>query len=144
MSTEREPIPEKKKKKPVEVRVNLIENMNLTVMSLESANKLANHKGVQLVQVHEPAHWMLVGNRPAYELLTPGSKVASKKEDDMKALGFKGLKRSIISASIHENDVQTKIKQINKWIASGYVVDVALDKSEKSDVGFGFFSALCE
>ncbi|XP_034236814.1 translation initiation factor IF-3, mitochondrial-like [Thrips palmi] len=133
MSTEREPVPEKKKKKPPEVRVNLIENKNLTVMSLESANKLANHKGVQLALVEEPAHWMLVGNRQAYELLSPGSKVASKKEDDMKALGFKGLKKAIFSTNIQDNDVQTKLKQISKWVSAGYVVDIALDKSEKSE-----------
>lgn len=118
------------------MRINLIEQKNLTVMSLESAHKLANHRGVQLAPVGEPAHWMLVGNRQAYEMLTPGSKVASKKEEDMKALGFKGLKKSIFSASIHENDVQTKVKQISKWVAGGYVVDVAFDKSEKSDVSF--------
>lgn len=143
MSTERENAPAKKKKKPPEVRINLIENKNLTVMSLESAHKLANHKGVQLTPVGEPAHWMLVGNRQAYELMTPGSKVASKKEDDVKALGFKGLKKSIFSTTIHENDVQTKIKQINKWITGGFVVDVALDKSEKSDVSFGSFMREC-
>lgn len=102
-------------------------------MSLESANKLANHKGFQLNPVSEPAHWMLVGNRPAYELSTPGSKVASKKEDDFKALGFRGLKRAIFSTNIHENDVQTKVKQLSKWVAAGFVVDIAIDKSEKSD-----------
>lgn len=132
LSSESDAVPSKKKKKPPEIRINLIENTSLNVISLEGAKKLAAKKGVQLVPVDNPAHWMHSGNRTPYEFLTPSNKV-SKKQDDFKAQGFKGLKTTIFSSTIQENDIATKIKQLSKWIRNGYVIEVAFDVSEKSN-----------
>ncbi|KAK3927163.1 Translation initiation factor IF-3, mitochondrial [Frankliniella fusca] len=132
LSSETENAATKKKKKPPEVRINLIENTTLTVISLDGAKKLAAKKGCQLTPVDSPAHWMLSGDRTPYEFLAPSQK-ASKKVDDVKAQGFKGLKTSIFSSSIQERDIAVKIKQLTKWIKSGYVVEVAIDVSENSN-----------
>lgn len=126
--------PQEKKKKTPEVRINVIEKMSLTVMSMESAVKLANRRGLLLSSVEKPAGWMLAGNRTPYLLQPPSVKVATPKEDNMKNIGFKGLKHAVIGIKIQEHDLATKIKQITKWISSGYVVDVAVDQSEKTEV----------
>lgn len=127
--------PSQKKKKPPEKRINLIENSSLTVMTMDSAAKLASRRGLQLNQVEKPLNWMLVGSRPAYELLSPASKVSSKKVDTIKQRGFKGIKRAIFSVKIQEHDLATKIKQVSRWLSSGYVVEVAVDVSEQKNVG---------
>ena len=126
--------PQAKKKKAPEVRINVIENMSLTVMSMESAVKLANRRGLVLNPVEKPINWMLAGNRTPYLLMSPSDKVIHPKEDNFKADGYKGIKHSVIGLKIQEHDLATKIKQIKKWVASGYVTDIAVDQSENSEV----------
>lgn len=134
LSTEKPPSATKKTKKPPEIRINLIDNNTLTVISMDSAKKLANHKGFKLTLIEDAAHWMRVGNRQVFQLLHPGSKVASNKETNMRDQGFKGLKKMVFSVGIHEHDIETKIRKIEKWVAGGYVVDIAIDMSDKTHV----------
>lgn len=120
-----------KKKKSPEVRINLVENTSLTVVSMESAHKLANRRNMKLTMIENPEHWMTAGNRKAFELLAPSKKVTPKKDTDMKAQGFRGLKQAVFSDTIQDHDISFKIKQLSKWLLNGYVIEIAVDVSDK-------------
>lgn len=121
---------EKKKKTNIIPKITLISGDQLTITTLEEAQKLSKRRDLKLVKIVDLD---TKTQRPVYKLMT-GSEYhvedlkqrEQKKKDKLKG-GIKGEKLLIINHNISEHDLQTDIRKIVKWITKSYEVRVVIN-----------------
>ncbi|XP_050507874.1 uncharacterized protein LOC126885357 [Diabrotica virgifera virgifera] len=119
-----------KKKKTVEIpSITLIQGNHLSVTTLEEAQKLSKRRDLKLVKIVDLD---TKTQRPIYKLMTGAEYHAEdikqrlqKKEEKQGAI--KGEKVLILNHKIFEQDLQTQIKKIGKWINKMYEVRVVIN-----------------
>lgn len=120
----------KKPKRPIVPRITLLSgNDDITVTTLEEAQKLSKRRDLKLVKIVDLD---TKTQRPVYKLMTPteyhAEDVKSKKEKQ-KNTAFKGEKVVMLTSAIQEHDLQTHIKKISKWLSKEYEVRVIISST---------------
>lgn len=98
----------------------LDENGSMSVVTMESARKLAEHKGLKLVNVTNEQE--VKTDRPVYQLRT-GAEDFSRKDDFLKG---KSRKLLMINSGMAEHDLDTKIKIIKRAVSKDHEVRIIL------------------
>ena len=113
----------------VETDVRLIdENGNsVGVISLEDALKIAREKGFDLVQLQSNCTPSVCKIMDYKKFLFD----SSKKEKSLKKSPKTVTKEIRISSVINENDLNTKIKSVNKFLTNGNKVKISLTIKER-------------
>ncbi|XP_072394002.1 translation initiation factor IF-3, mitochondrial [Diabrotica undecimpunctata] len=119
-----------KKKKTVEIpSITLIQGNQLSVTTLSEAQKLSKRRDLKLVKIVDLD---TKTQRPIYKLMTGTEYHAEdlkqrlqKKEE--KQGSIKGEKVLILNHNIYEQDLQTQIKKIGKWINKMYEVRIVIN-----------------
>ncbi|XP_018576552.1 translation initiation factor IF-3, mitochondrial [Anoplophora glabripennis] len=121
---------EKKKKTVIIPKITLISGDQLTVSTLEEAQKISKRRDLKLVKIVDLD---TKTQRPVYKLMTGNEYHAEdlkqrdlKKKEKQKG-NIKGEKVLIISHNITEHDLQTDIRKISKWITKSYEVRVVIN-----------------
>lgn len=117
----------KKPKRPIIPKITLLSgNDEVSVTTLEEAQKLSKRRDLKLVKLVDLD---TKTQRPLYKLMTAteyhAEDVKSKK-DKQKNTGFKGEKVVMLTSAIQEHDLQTHVKKISKWLAKQYEVRVII------------------
>nr|CAH7736641.1 unnamed protein product [Callosobruchus chinensis] len=118
----------KKKKVPMIPKITLLQGDDLTVTTLEEAQKISKRRDLKLVKIVDLD---TKTERPVYKLMTPQEynaedmKHREKKKQQTGAL--KGEKVVLLSHSITEHDLQTHINKILKWLTKMYEVRVVIN-----------------
>ncbi|XP_057658265.1 translation initiation factor IF-3 [Diorhabda carinulata] len=119
----------KKKKTAIIPKITLIQDQQLSVTTLEEAQRLSKRRNLKLVKIIDLD---TKTQRPIYKLMT-GSEYhaedlkqrAIKKEEKQNAV--KAEKVLIINHNIYEHDLQVHLKKINKWIDKLHEVRVVIN-----------------
>ncbi|XP_075213000.1 mitochondrial translation initiation factor 3 [Lycorma delicatula] len=130
--------PAKKKKEQLTYITLEDTNHSITVTTLEDATKLANRRDLKLIKVKE---YDAKTERATYRLLT----IAQYLREDMKIKhsfseknksSIKGTKLVSLSTKISDNDLNSKIKNMIKWLDKHYEVRVVIsnDKGEAENI----------
>lgn len=129
---------EKRRKKMVP-RITLIgTDQNISVPTLEEAEKIASRRRLKLVKVSD---FDTKSERPIYRLMTGTQLLAEERKSrqdvtQKKSTGsLKGDKILSISSKIAEHDLSSKLKNVKKWLEKNYEVKVTVSGAEgKMDV----------
>lgn len=120
-------IPQKKTKRPIVPKITLISGKDdVTVTTLEDAQKMANRRNLKLVKIVDLD---TKTERPLYKLMTAAEYAAEDvkhKKDRKNATTYKGEKVLMLSTVITDHDLKTHIRKIEKWVAKEYEVRVAI------------------
>lgn len=123
-------LPQKKTKRPIVPRITLISgNNDITITTLEDAQKLATRRNLKLVKIVD---FDTKTERPVYKLMTAAQYAAEdikQKKEKKSGSPYKGEKVLMLSSVITDHDLQTQIKKIEKWIGKEYEVRVAISGS---------------
>lgn len=121
---------EKKKKTNIIPKITLLSGDQLTITTLEEAQKISKRRDLRLVKIVDVD---TKTQRPVYKLMTGTEYHAEdlrqreqKKKDKQKS-GIKGEKVLIVNHNISEHDLDTNIRKIIKWIAKSYEVRVVIN-----------------
>lgn len=128
---------QKKKKIPIP-RITLIgQDENISITTLEEAEKISKRRELKLVKVVD---FDMKTQRPVYKLMTGSEYLAEdlkqrerRKLDKANSSSLKGDKVLIISSGISEHDLKTQINKIIKWIGKQYEVRVVIN-GDKSNI----------
>ncbi|XP_055906650.1 translation initiation factor IF-3 [Eupeodes corollae] len=122
--------PEKKKTKEIPKITLIQQNDSMIVTTLEEANKLALRRNLKLIKVQDLDPKSL---RPVYKLATVAELLA---EDDInenkseKSASSSSKKHSVksltIGSRISDNDLNSRLKNIGKWLSKGCEVRVLI------------------
>ncbi|XP_050307795.1 translation initiation factor IF-3, mitochondrial isoform X2 [Anthonomus grandis grandis] len=110
----------KKKKTPIIPKITLLHGDELTVTTLEEAQKLAKRRDLKLMKVTDID---TKTQRAVYRLLSGAEylqedlKQREKKKVQKYKGPYKGEKMLNISQNISEHDLQTDVNKIVKWLA---------------------------
>lgn len=127
-----EELQKKKRKVPIIPRITLLSGKDdITVTTLEEAQKLAKRRDLKLVKILDLD---TKTQRPVYKIMTAteyhAEDVKSKKQN--KDTGFKGEKIIMMSTAISDHDLKIHINKIEKWIAKNFEVKVTVSGSSSS------------
>lgn len=119
--------PEKKVKERL-TYITLVEgNDYLTVTTLEDATKLAQRRNLKLVKIKD---YDTKTERCTYQLMSPGEYLKEeKKSKNLVAKtksNLKGSKLVSMSSKIEDNDLNSKIKNMIKWLGKQYEVRIVI------------------
>lgn len=122
----------KKKKSPIIPKITLIQGNNLTVTTLEEAQKLSKRRDLRLVKILDLD---TKTERPVYKLMTGAEYHAEdikqrelkKDEKEKNKNALKGEKLVILSQNITEHDLGTNVKRILKWLTKPYEVRIIIN-----------------
>lgn len=122
----------KKKKSPIIPKITLIQGNNLTVTTLEEAQKLSKRRDLRLVKMLDLD---TKTERPVYKLMTGAEYHAEdikqrelkKAEKEKNKNALKGEKLVILSQNITEHDMGTNVKRILKWLTKPYEVRIIIN-----------------
>lgn len=106
-----------------EVRLIDEDGTQLGVMSAKDAQKLAREKNLDLVKIAPKA------NPPVCKIIDYGKfryEQAKKEKEARKKQNIITLKEVRLSPNIEDHDIQTKMKQANKFLKSGDKVKVSV------------------
>ncbi|CAG0916999.1 unnamed protein product [Notodromas monacha] len=116
----------KKKTPPSSPYVTLLDTNNeISVVTLESAEKIADHKSLRLVREAGNAS---EGQRDTYRLVHAHDYFKKVQKSRLKNIGLKGEKAAGIKSHISEHDLKPRLHQLQEWCRKGYQVKVAIDK----------------
>lgn len=117
-----------KKKKPIIPRITLLNGSEITITTLEEAQKLSKRRDLKLVKIVDLD---TKTQRPIYRLMTGVEYHAEelkqrerKKQEKSNAL--KGEKLLMITYKIANHDLETNIKKISKWVEKSFEVRVII------------------
>nr|CAI5857162.1 unnamed protein product [Callosobruchus analis] len=119
----------KKKKVPIIPKITLLHGNDLTVTTLEEAQKISKRRDLKLVKIVDLD---TKTERPVYKLMTPqeynAEDIKHREEKKKQQSGsLKGEKVVILSHNITEHDLQTYINKILKWLSKMYEVRVVIN-----------------
>ncbi|VEN63158.1 unnamed protein product [Callosobruchus maculatus] len=120
----------KKKKVPIIPKITLLHGDDLTVTTLEEAQKISKRRDLKLVKILDLD---TKTERPVYKLMTPQEynaediKHREQKKKQQQSGALKGEKVVLLSHSITEHDLQTHINKILKWLSKMYEVRVVIN-----------------
>ncbi|KAJ8936880.1 hypothetical protein NQ314_012144 [Rhamnusium bicolor] len=126
---------QKKKKANIVPKVTLISGDELTVTTLEEAQKISKRRNLKLVKIVDLD---TKTQRPVYKLMTGSEyqaedlKQREQRKKEKQNSFIKGEKVLILNQRISEHDLQTDIKKIKKWIAKSYEVRVVINGDSNS------------
>ncbi|XP_030745807.1 uncharacterized protein LOC115874708 [Sitophilus oryzae] len=130
----------KKKKLPIIPKVTLLHGEDITITTLEEAQKIAKRRDLKLVRIIDLD---TKTQRPVYKLMTGAEyfqedlKQRERKKAEKEKTGFKGEKVLMISQNISEHDLQTQINKVIKWLDKKYEIRVVIngdkDNSRKAE-----------
>ncbi|CAG9762896.1 unnamed protein product [Ceutorhynchus assimilis] len=124
----------KKKTNPVP-KITLISGQDITVSTLDEAQKLAKRRELKLVKIIDLD---TKTQRPLYKLMSGAEyhqedlKQREKKKADKQKGGLKGEKLLILNQKITEHDLETNIKKIIKWLTKKYEVRMVINGSAEN------------
>ncbi|CAG9860786.1 unnamed protein product [Phyllotreta striolata] len=119
-----------KKKKTVPIpKITLLSGDNLTITTLEEAQKLSKRRDLKLVKINDLDSKT---QRPVYKMMTATEyhaedvkQKAAKKE--LRKKSIKGEKVLMIGQNIAEHDLQVHINKIKKWVGKRYEVRIVIN-----------------
>lgn len=122
----------KKKKKTFIPRITLLgQDDNMSITTLEEAEKISKRRELKLVKIVDLD---TKTQRPVYKLMTGSQYLAEDlkqreklKEEKNTKSAIKGDKVLIISSNISEHDLTTQSNKILKWIAKQYEVRIVIN-----------------
>ncbi|KAJ8910014.1 hypothetical protein NQ315_014440 [Exocentrus adspersus] len=121
---------EKKKKTEIIPKITLLSGDQITVTTLEEAQKLSKRRDLKLVKVVDLD---TKTQRPVYKLMTGSEyhaedlKQREQKKKEKQKGGLKGEKVLMINQNISQHDLDVDIKKISKWIAKSFGVRVVIN-----------------
>lgn len=122
-----ETVQPKKPKRPIIPRITLLTaNDEISVTTLEEAQKLSKRRDLKLVKIVDLD---TKTQRPVYKLMTSAAYHAEdvkNRKEKQKSGALKGEKVVMMTTAIQENDVQTHVKKISKWLGKQYEVRVII------------------
>ncbi|KAK7866312.1 hypothetical protein R5R35_007136 [Gryllus longicercus] len=116
-------------------RITLIESDgNVTITSLEEAEKVAKRRDMKLVKINDK---QAANQRSTYKMMTSTQyfheELKSRKtRTEKKKTEMKGEKLLSMSDKIDKHDLEAKLKMVNKWLHKKYEVRVVINESEES------------
>lgn len=120
----------KKSKRPIVPKITLLSGQDdISVTTLEEAQKLAKRRDLKLVKIIDID---TKTQRPVYKLMTAteyNAEEVKQKKEKQKSTAFKGEKLLMLGANITEHDLQTQIKKIQKWIQKDIEVRIVINDS---------------
>lgn len=134
-----------KGKKKVVPRITLLSGNDVTVTTLDEAEKLSKRRDLKLVKIIDLD---TKTQRPIYKLMTASEyheeEVKNKKKKITGSSSIKGDKVLMLNAVISEHDLETQVKKIKKWLDKHFEVRVVVSgDADKSVSEFnrlrGFF-----
>lgn len=125
-SNEAEP---KKKKTSIIPKITLFQGNDISVTTLEEAQKLSKRRDLKLVKIVDLD---AKTQRPVYKLMTASeyNKEDVKQREEKKKSkegALKGEKLLLINSKIEKHDLDVNIKKIVKWIGKLYEVRVVIN-----------------
>lgn len=127
--------PKKKKTAPIP-RITLLSGTDITISTLEEAQKIAKRRDLKLVKILDLD---TKTDRPVYRLMTG----AEYHQEDLKQRevknairskgAFKGEKVLIMGQNISEHDLQTNINKVLKWINRRYEVRIVINGNSENN-----------
>lgn len=136
-------VTQKKTKRPIIPRITLISGKDdITVTTLEDAQKLATRRNLKLVKIVDLD---TKTERPVYKLMTAAQYAAEdvkQKKEKKSSSPYKGEKVLMISSAITDHDLQTQIKKIEKWIAKEYEARISISGNADQRVGNFIFKLI--
>lgn len=118
-----------KKKTAAIPKITLLNGEELTVTTLEEAQKLSKRRDLKLVKLVD---FETKTQRPVYKLLS-GSEYHSEDikqralKKETRKNSIKGEKVLMINHNIFEHDLQTHIKKMKKWLDGMYEVKIVIN-----------------
>lgn len=112
-----------KKKKIFSPKISLYIDDKLTVTTLQEAEKLANRRDFKLMQLDKACSSSSSSGRLVYKLLSKSQLAASGKKPGK---AHKGEKELALTAKIGRHDIDSKIKNISKWLSKNLEVKVVV------------------
>lgn len=120
---------QKKKKTVIIPKITLLQGNEITVTTLEDAQKLSKRRDLKLVKIVDID---TKSQRPIYKLMTATEYHAEdlkQKEQKKKNKegAIKGEKLLILNYNIANHDIETNVKKISKWIGKSYEVRIVIN-----------------
>lgn len=127
---------QKKPKRPIIPKITLISADNVSVTTLEEAQKLSKRRDLKLVKIIDVD---TKTQRPVYKLMT-GSEYhgeelkqrEEKKKEKSKENAIKGEKVLMLSAGIGVNDLKVTANKIMKWMSKRYEARIIINGSSEN------------
>ncbi|ERL85114.1 translation initiation factor IF-3, mitochondrial [Dendroctonus ponderosae] len=137
--------PKKKKTAPIP-RITLLNGADISISTLEDAQKIAKRRDLKLIKLLDLD---TKTDRPVYRLMTGAEYHHEdlKQRETKKAIKAKGAfkkeKLLIMSQNITEHDLQTNINKLLKWISRRYEVRIVINgNSENSTKSENVFATI--
>ncbi|CAL4094380.1 unnamed protein product [Meganyctiphanes norvegica] len=106
-----------------------------TVLSLSQAQRLSKRRNLKLVKIEDPT--LQKQERPLYKLLTGkeyfDEQILKKDEMVKDASGVKGEKTILISGQIEKHDLESKMKNVIKWLKKSQRVKVTISAGKSNE-----------
>lgn len=126
-------LPQKKTKRPIVPRITLISGKDdITITTLEDANKIASRRNLKLVKIVDLD---TKTDRPVYKLMSSAeyaSEDIKHRKEKKNNAAYKGEKVLMLSSVIADHDLQTQVKKVEKWVAKEYEVRVTISANSGS------------
>ncbi|RZF34661.1 hypothetical protein LSTR_LSTR010826 [Laodelphax striatellus] len=116
-----------KKKKEKLVYITLIENDNVSVLTLDDAVKLSKRRNLKLVQIKD---YETKTERATYQLMSAADLLSEEKNSKKDNKDSTGVKLLSISSKIEEHDLTSKMKNIIKWLNKKNEVRISISNDD--------------
>ncbi|XP_050440670.1 translation initiation factor IF-3-like [Adelges cooleyi] len=129
-----------KKKRPKTApipKITLIDpDHKLSIVTLDEAAKLCDRRGLKLVKIVDLD---TKTQRPVFKMMTANQFVNEDKDkrvrkEEKKTNELKGEKTAIISSRIGQGDLDSKVKNVRKWLCKMYEVRITITGETADDI----------
>lgn len=130
IASENTPVPRKKTVRIPKITLITPENNNISITTLEEAQKISKRRDLKLVKIVDLD---AKTSRPVYKLMSGAEflkedlkRRAERKANKAESL-IKGEKLLTLSYRISDHDLNSRIRNIEKWLAKSYEIRVVIN-----------------